>query len=806
MSTYEKTQSDEDHSAEKITLRSKVLFPKPDSTLIKKSAGGPILAPKPPHNIISIKPGKFSESSSILNKKSRQITTDKEKLYEENLELKQKNNSLNDKNLKLKTKLFQLEKELNRKDENSEPNKSSSHLLTNLKQIVKDLKQQLNEKNIEVETCRKNLKNSKVQELETEVKVFSDECTRLRHYLSELLKAQGSSIEVSSQVLEKNISSSIANEAVKKENFELAGKIEELRQEKESLLIRLQEKNKAKKRNEVNPKAEINKLKSLIDKINKEKYEIEMNKNQEIDEMKKIMLGYQTEIKSTKKIIEKLKLTIENLENELNQVKVSKDINKRKNPLKLLKILNSVVKSKSITLKEFLKDIDKENFGRLEFAELVKRIKIFYPSIRINHVESVARMIENLNGRSRKDEIVLDELEEFYGLFEYDDIEILSESSDEKDNIEKNEGKARFSENLVGKVAEKALDTQASSNTTESENLVFTQTPDSPQNHSLDPTKPSTMLNQTIQHILFRLQLNRVPEKSLYSMIFPDSDSNYLLSSKDIRNILQHAPFSLTDSENLEDLVQTFPTSLTPGQFIVNLVDLLPNWEILSEIEERVLDHELNRIISSNYDVLVKACSLVDKKKQFFLNIEEFFSVFRILSIDLDEKMKNYVKLLLYSYDLRLDVADYNHFLQVYRQIQMSHEERTVIVRNYLIKIADVLRRNRISAIDVFCTNDENVITEDYFYEGLERLGIFNLPKEHIDVIFEALQCNAGEIGINLFEFNDILGHYGVLQNQTIIEESRSLYSSFESEKVELNQMDESCDREYSDEYDEEAA
>ena len=819
MSTYEKAHSDDEHVVEKIALRSKVLFPKPDTTFTKKSAGGTLTAPKPPHNMISIKPAKFSDSSSILKKNNRQVNADKEKLYEENLELKQKNNSLNDENLKLKTKLLQLEKELSRKDELSEPGKNSSHLLLNLKQIVKELKHQLNEKNIELETCRKNLKSSKVQELETEVKVFSDECTRLRHYLSEILKAQGSSIEVSSQALEKNIASSIANEALKKENFELAGKIEELNQEKESLSSKLLEKSKVKKRNEIMPKAEVTKLRSLVDKTSKEKNEIELNKNQEINEMKKVVLGYQAKLKSTEKTIEKLKLKIENLENESNQFRaasenaetgfqnVHKAIKTRKNPPKLLNILSSIVKSKNITIADLFKYIDKDNLGRLEIGEFVKRMKIFYPSISRKYVDCVARMIENLNGSVRKNEIALNDLKEFYELFDDDELQILSDTSDEKDNIENNEAKVRFSENLVGK-AEKALDTQASSNTMESENLVFTNIQDSPRNRTIEQThsitKPPASLEHSIQHIILRLQLNRIPEKSLYSIIFQGAASNSLLNSKDIKNIFQHPPFNLTDSENLEDLVRAFPSSPTAGQFIVNLADLLPNWEILSEAEERVLDQELNRIISSNYDLLFKACTLVDKNKQNFLTVNEFFSVFRILSIELDEKMKNYVKLLLYSYDLKIDLADYNHFLQVYRTIQLSYEERAVVVRTYLIKIADVLRRNRISAMDVFCTNDENIITEDYFYEGLERLGIFNLPKEHIDVIFEALQCNAGEIGISLFEFNDILGHYGVLQNQTILEESRSLYSSFESEKPKLSQMDESDDNEYSNEYEEE--
>ena len=824
ITAYEKTHSDDEQSSEKIALRSKVLLPKPDSSNNKKPSGRPFTAPKPPQNIISIKPVKNSDSSSMLNKKNRQITTDKEKLYEENLELKQKNNSLNDENLKLKTKLFQLEKELTKKDDSSEPGKNSSHLLANLKQIVKDLKQQLSEKTSEVETCRKNAKTSKVQELETEVKVFSDECTRLKHHLAEVLKAQGSSFEVSGQALEKNIQSSIANEAIRRENMELAGKIEELKQEKEGLISKLQEKRKVKKRNEINPKVEVVKLKAIIDKISKEKDELDSEKSLEISDMKKVMIEYQTELKSAGKTIQQMKTTIESLENELNQLKKTskntetgfqfthKVIKKRQNPPKLLKMLNAVVNSKKMILGVLLTLIDKNNLGRLEVDEFVKKMRTYYPAVRRKHVESVVGMMESLNGNGcgKKEVVDLNDLEEFYELFDYDAGDISSDSSEEKENLEKKEAKAKTDAGAKPGKPDAALDTQPSSKTMESEHLVFTQLSDSPHgtnltldsSHSLSKQFP--LLQQAIQHIYFRLQLNRIPEKSLFNIIFPGADHNFLLSPNDVKFIFQHPPFSLTEAEHLEDLVHSFQPSLTPGQFVVNLVDLLPDWEILSEVEERVLDQELNQVISSNFEVLCKACSLVDRKRQSCLTVDEFFSVFRTLSIDLDDKMKGYVRLLLYSYDMRLDVAPYNHFLQIYRKMQLSNEERAVIVRSYLTRIADVLRKNRISAIDVFSTNDENVITEDFFYEGLERLGMFNLPKDHIDVIIEALQCDAGEIGISLFELNDILGHYGVVQNQTITEESRSLYSSFESEKKELSQIDESADHDYSNEYEEE--
>lgn len=735
------------------------------------------------------------------------------------MELKQKNNSLNDENLRLKTKLFQIEKELNKKEENPENFKVSSHLVGSLKQIIKDLRFQLAEKTGEIELLKKNAKNSKVQELETEIKVYADECTRLKHHLSEILKQSDSNIEVSSQVLEKNIQNSIMNESIRKENQELLYKLENLRQENESLLQKTQEKKKVKKKPEsINHKSEVVKLKNILEKVQRDKDDRETGKDEEIADLKRIMVEYQQELKAAGRTIKGLQDNIDRLNKENGDLKreslevakmtpltQSNPSKKKLNPPKLLRILNLIVTGKKMIIGVFLTLVDKNNVGVIEIEEFCKKLKGYYPSIKRKHIESVMHKIGTSSNF-----ISLSDLEEFYENFEYEGMELSSDSDEEKENVGSRSSVASIYTPIQIKPTD--ISTRSLETDTTSQAVILTEsTPkqnfvqNSSESSKQAKTTPGFL--QTAQHIFYRLQLNRVPEKALHNIMFTGFHPEKPVPTESLLIIFQNPPFSISDPDMLQDFLAGFPNTLTPCQVIVNLIECIPTWEILSEVEERVLDQQLNQIISENFEEIVKICVKLDEKKQLFISVSQFFTVFQSINVFISEKLQAYIKLLFYSYDLQLDIAPYSHFLQIYQKIHMSPEERALIVRGYLSKIAEVLRKNKISAVDVFSTNDENVITEMYFYEGLERLGLFNVKKEHLEVMLEALQCeNSEEPGINLDELSEILGHYGVDINQPITEESQSLYSSFESEKKGLSQIKESENDEYSESYEKDSS
>ena len=123
-------------------------------------------------------------------------------------------NIYKDENIKLRTKIHILEGELNKKerfiddilaqqDQFQAPPISSStknsgmqklkldsHLTLNLKKKIKELQATVQIKADESESLKRNIKSTKIAEIEVEMKMYIDECTRLRHQLEEVIKSK----------------------------------------------------------------------------------------------------------------------------------------------------------------------------------------------------------------------------------------------------------------------------------------------------------------------------------------------------------------------------------------------------------------------------------------------------------------------------------------------------------------------------------------------------------------------------------------------------------------------------------------
>ena len=125
-------------------------------------------------------------------------------------------NNLKDENTKLRTKLQIVEGELQRKDKviddlilqqeasyglpQSGPKfsgnriggalKTDTHLVINLKRKVKDLQNENQRRCDEVEALKRNIRSTRQQEIEVEVKIYMEECARLRHQLEEVIRSK----------------------------------------------------------------------------------------------------------------------------------------------------------------------------------------------------------------------------------------------------------------------------------------------------------------------------------------------------------------------------------------------------------------------------------------------------------------------------------------------------------------------------------------------------------------------------------------------------------------------------------------
>lgn len=68
--------------------------------------------------------------------------------------------------------------------------KTETHLVMNLKRKVRDLNMEVQRKVDETEALRRNIRSTRLQEIEVEVKMYMDECARLRHQLEEVIRSK----------------------------------------------------------------------------------------------------------------------------------------------------------------------------------------------------------------------------------------------------------------------------------------------------------------------------------------------------------------------------------------------------------------------------------------------------------------------------------------------------------------------------------------------------------------------------------------------------------------------------------------
>ena len=247
----------------------------------------------PPINLKRNQTKNLGDSSVLTRLKPRRITMDKERLYEENMALKLKNNNLLQEILKLRTKVAQVERELVKKDDNTETSQFTkpAHMINNLKGAVKELKSEISIKDEEIHRLKKNFKSTKLNEMELEVQAYIDECTRLRHHLEEIMRQRSS--PPMSQPMDGDMQNTFSINSIKKENEELSQALSQSNQEISRLKGKLKEIEKDKKKNLVKKneisqlKAENIKLKSKVDHYSRELAEKELIFKEELNKVKR---------------------------------------------------------------------------------------------------------------------------------------------------------------------------------------------------------------------------------------------------------------------------------------------------------------------------------------------------------------------------------------------------------------------------------------------------------------------------------------------------------------------------------------
>ena len=184
----------------------------------------------------------------------KNILHDNEQLYEESLNLKKTMNMLKSENTQLKTKMLQGERELLKKDKeikrlieqlntpsitnitkdqpNKKPLKTGTQLVINLKKHITEIQKENHILKEGLADYKKNLKTTKIQELESEVKAYLAECLRLRNLLEKIMAEKPYiTMDGITKAEEKMKEQNELIEKLKEENEKLSIKVKEVTEE-----------------------------------------------------------------------------------------------------------------------------------------------------------------------------------------------------------------------------------------------------------------------------------------------------------------------------------------------------------------------------------------------------------------------------------------------------------------------------------------------------------------------------------------------------------------------------------------------
>ncbi|CAG9312790.1 unnamed protein product [Blepharisma stoltei] len=301
-----------------------------------------------------------------------------------------------------------------------------------------------------------------------------------------------------------------------------------------------------------------------------------------------------------------------------------------------------------------------------------------------------------------------------------------------------------------------------------------------------------SQVSNTLKHISFRMQLNRLPKEKLSSALFDDKQKNDKpITYQELALLFKKEPFSieeksesillakfLTEPEGTENIPESQYKQLksTPKQIVAKFLKFLDNWELFSPEDEEEFDREIAMLVGSAYEHLFEFCKKFDKTKTGVIKMTEFKNALKELGAEIPKEVFSYMQLLFYSHNNQLDSVPYEQFLNAYidrgeegEHSELSEEEQAKIVRHYLSMIAQNLNKLKKSVRTVFLADKKGRVSPDQFVSALKYLGMSNIEKDHLILMIEALQFDEdeGDVHINIDELEEILSHYGVKAEET---------------------------------------
>lgn len=763
----------------------------------------------PPINLKRNQPRYQADSSVLTRLKPRRIAMDKERLYEDNMALKLKNNTMLQEILKLRTKIAQVERDLAKKEDQSDSSQFSKpvHMINNLKNTVKDLKNEISGKNEEIYKLRKNIKSTKITEIELEVQAYIDECTRLRHHLEEIMRQRNTPPMSQVQTEEKSMQNTFLVNNVKKENEDLGIALGQANGEIGKLKGKLKEFEKEKKKNAVKKgeimqaKSENLKLKSKVEHYARELAEKEAGFKEELTKVRRSLNEAYSKVNNFEGKIKDLIYENEEKSRQIKFLQESKMLNKVKEE----KVEVKEKDVKSVKVKEDKKaelntkskrDESKEKFEEEKKPKVIEEHKI----IKFPDADNSSKDSENLEDSKEKEadkdfEVFKDPkaVTNEEKIIPVSEVQPKSESNNPKpatkvsvdyedfqDDFEEYDDQFEAVESIKQHPEEKLIKTEPKTLPVIPEPKAEV-IPDKPKEKkgkkskkksSKSPEKKEKLPKEVetlLLHLALRMQINRVPKSKLFSTLFKNASSDKSVTKQELSNILQKNPFNfnLNETEKIADFFIDSKVATTKNieEKVFKFTD---NWEIFTPDEEEQFDEVIGETILSHKDTLIDQCKKHDKDDNGTIPLSVFKKVLTQSSIKMPEKVMKYMQLLFYSHSMQVDEVPYLNFIKAYTEqggedAEMIDEEKAKVARQYLSVMAQILIEHKKTVFDVFECDENGIILPNEFFAGLQRMGLEEIQEEHVMVLFEALQYDqAEEVCIHVEELEEILNHYGV--------------------------------------------
>ena len=716
----------------------------------------------------------YPDATTLSRLKPRKIAIDKERLYEETLALKMEANFFKEENTRLRTKMLQMEREIDRKDGFLEDLKStskersfsssyqSSHLIASLKTNIKELRQELRAKEEESLKAKRDIRASRMSELEVELQAYIDECTRLRHHLEEVMDRMANHTPADLSGVEELV------QKIAEEKKQIETELVTTQQELTASQLRissLEKDLKSSQTREISLKTELDKAKEDLKHTNSLETQLkaDMQKSQQqISELLQRNKALEESIKGLKLKAEK---TVSPRVEEVKQVL---------SPVDFLERCGGAVSGLSGGRKQMVKDVlDLQDIPSDALLQVLLKAGVETNSSEVQAALDQPAVMQNLRS-------------------------LLEPQPSQPSNSHQPSGAGTFRvkddvEDLVAPYISEDKGQSASQSLSNAQSSL--------------PIDKS-VLNLILKALGFRLQLHRIAKNKLGSTLFGKNfDPNGKITFEELDKILRNPPFNITSLEE-SGLVARYALELEPGKnmeprakdVIGKLFYVLDDWEVFSTTEESEFDKHISFLLTRTRDQFQALCEQFDPSNQGFIDMQSLREISSQLGFDFDDREFHYMELLFFSLNFQLNQVPYRKLLQAYAtedSIQDSSDrsgkykpdtesvdesERNNVVRGYMELIATELVRKSLNARQIFRGKD-GILYPDKLVAGMRALGIPDMKEREMVIFLEALQCEElDEYGIEMPLFEDILKGYGTQNKKESSEDSGSSHGHHQLE------------------------